>query len=67
MTKDYEEKKEWCDNVAELIVDEMIHAELVKKENFEEAVAVAAEEIFARLIVNDYPPPFNPKLITKKS
>lgn len=37
----------------------MIDAGLIKKEDFKKAAAVAAEEIPARLMVGDYPPPLD--------
>lgn len=42
--------------LAGLIVDALVDAGFVKKENFEEAVAVAAEEITVRKALGDYYP-----------
>lgn len=50
----------WCDSVAELIVDVMIDADLVKLEKFQDAASVISMELFVRLNLGDYPPPRQP-------
>ena len=57
MTKSDEEIINWSRDAGEIIVDALIDAGLIKKEDFKKAAAVAAEEILARLMVGDYPPP----------
>jgi hypothetical protein len=48
--------EQWCESVAALAVDALLDAGLVRREEFEAAKAVVAEEIFVRLCCNDYPP-----------
>jgi hypothetical protein len=48
--------KQWSDTVAELAVDALICGKVVDRGNFEKAVAIVSEEVFARLCVHDYPP-----------
>jgi hypothetical protein len=48
--------KSWCEKVAALGVDILIDCELVKKEDFDKAKAIVAEEILVRLSMGDYPP-----------
>jgi hypothetical protein len=67
MTKENEEIQVWCNSVAEIAVDAMLGCELVKKDNFKLAVDIVAEEIFVRLIVGDYPPPCNRKLLVENT
>ena len=52
-----DEVKTWCDLIAALAVDALVDGDLIKKEEFEEASAIVAEEILIRLLLNDYPPP----------
>ena len=59
MRKEVDEIQTWSDSVAEIVVDAMVDAKLVKIENFTQAVAVASMEISVRLICGDYPPPCN--------
>jgi len=47
--------------VAILAVDELVNAGLVRRDDFESAVAIAAEEIQVRLAMKDYPPMENAK------
>jgi hypothetical protein len=47
----------WSKKVAELGVDRLIDHGLIKKEDFERATSIVAEEIFLRLTIHDYPPP----------
>jgi hypothetical protein len=49
--------KTWCDTVAALGVDVLVDHELVRKEDFERATEIVAEEILVRLSMGDYPPP----------
>ena len=49
--------KSWCEKVAALGVDVLIDGELLKREDFERAKAIVAEEILVRLSMGDYPPP----------
>ena len=49
--------KSWSHAKAELAVDALVDAGLIRVEDFDRAVAVVAEEIFVRLILGDYPPP----------
>jgi hypothetical protein len=49
--------KAWSEAVAALVVDALRWAKIVQKDDNERAVAIAAEEIYARLCVRDYPPP----------
>ena len=44
-------------DVAGLSVDALIDAVLLRKEEFDRAAAVVAEEMSGRLALNDYPPP----------
>ena len=46
----------WSRKVAILAVDELVNAGLVRRDDFESAVAIAAEEIQVRLAMEDYPP-----------
>jgi hypothetical protein len=48
--------KTWSKGVAELAVDALLDAGLVRREDFEPAVEVVAEEILVRLCLRDYPP-----------
>ncbi len=48
--------KTWSDKVGALAVDALVTAKLVKKEEFERAVAIVSEEIYVRLCLRDMPP-----------
>jgi hypothetical protein len=48
--------KEWSDRVAALAVDALLTGKVVRKEDFERAVAIISEEIAVRLTLGDYPP-----------
>ena len=50
----------WSKGVAQLAVDALVDAGLIKQEEFKGAVAIVAEEIFVRLALGDYPPHSNP-------
>ena len=39
-----------------MAVDALLDAGLVRREDFDRAVGVVAEEIFVRLVLGDYPP-----------
>ncbi len=49
--------KSWSDKVAIFAVDALVDAALVKKDDFDQAVEIVAEEILVRLSLGDYPPP----------
>ncbi|WP_017658948.1 hypothetical protein [Baaleninema simplex] len=49
-------KKSWSQHVAGLGVDMLVDNGLIKKEDFELAVEIVAEEIWVRLTMEDYPP-----------
>jgi len=46
----------WCEKVAGLGVDALVDCELVRREDFDQAKAVVAEEILVRFSMGDYPP-----------
>ena len=48
-------ESEWCRRVAETAVDALVTAKIVGKADFERASAIVAEEIGARLSVEDRP------------
>jgi hypothetical protein len=48
--------REWCDKVASLGVDVLVHVGLIPKAEYEKATAIVAEEILVRLSLHDYPP-----------
>ena len=48
----------WSRAVAALAVDELVDHGLVKLEDFDSAVDIAANEIQIRLAMGDYPPAF---------
>ncbi len=56
MAEDKEDIKTWSDNIAALAVDVLVDSGLIKKEDFQTASAIVAEEILVRLIMKDYPP-----------
>ena len=47
----------WSEKVAELGVDMLVDHGLIKKEDFQRATSIVAEEIRVRLAIGDYPPP----------
>jgi hypothetical protein len=67
MTKENEEYQRWSNDVAELIADAMIDANLITKGQFEESVNVIGLEIFVSLISGDYPPPLKPQLLSNEA
>ena len=48
--------KAWSDHVASLSADALIEARLVGQDDFEQALGIISEEIFARLCLHDFPP-----------
>ncbi len=64
MTEEDKAIQNWSDSVAEIVVDAMVDAGLVKTGSFKDAVSVASLEIFVRLICGDYPPPCKPKQLS---
>jgi hypothetical protein len=46
----------WSEKVAGLGVDILVDHGLIKKEDFERATSIVAEEIRVRLAIGDYPP-----------
>ena len=67
MTVEDKDKMEWGESIAAIIVDALVDSGTVKKADFKDAVEVVAEELFVRLLVGDYPPPFDAKLLTEGS
>jgi hypothetical protein len=67
MTSEEKDQMDWSESVADLIVYVLVDSEIVKKEDYEDAVKVVAEELFVRLLCRDYPPPFDIKLLTENS
>jgi hypothetical protein len=45
----------WSRSVAELAIDALVTAKIMEKDDFSRAVAIAAEEIYVRLIMQDRP------------
>lgn len=56
-----EDLKTWCESIGRIVADAMLDVGLIEKERFEDAVEVAALELFCRMLVGDYPPPYKPK------
>jgi len=52
--KSNERRRITSEDLAALIIDALIDANIVQKEHLEEAIAIAAEEIEARKAVGDY-------------
>ncbi len=48
--------KRWSEQIAGLAVDALVDAGLVRRDQFDSATAIVAEEILVRLCCNDYPP-----------
>jgi hypothetical protein len=46
----------WCDAIGHLVADALVDAGVIRIEDLESAKSVIAEELFARLSVEDYPP-----------
>lgn len=53
--------KSWSEDVAGLALDALVDCGIVRKEDFDRALSVVAEEILVRLCLGDYPPPEGPK------
>jgi hypothetical protein len=47
----------WCEKVASLGVDMLLENNLVKRDDFDLAVTLVAEEIRIRILIGDRPPP----------
>ena len=56
MTELDAEQKEWSTAVAELVVDALRDHDLISESARRDAVEVVMDEIWARLLVHDYPP-----------
>ncbi len=68
MDKKYVEMQSWSDSVANIVADEMLRCNLIKNDDFNDAIEVIGEEIFVRLICGDYPPPpFRMKLLAENT
>ncbi len=52
--------KAWNDRMAELAVDALLTAKLLRKEDFSRAVEIVSEEISVRLALGDRPPTETP-------
>jgi hypothetical protein len=50
-----ETETEWCVKIAELAVDMLVRANIVKKADFDRATAIVAEEIGVRFALEDRP------------
>jgi hypothetical protein len=50
-------QKSWSEKVAGWGVDMLVDHGLIKKQDFERATGIMAEEILVRLAIGDYPPP----------
>jgi hypothetical protein len=50
------ENESWGRKVAELVLDAVVDYDLLRREDFDVAVEIAAEEIQIRLAMADYPP-----------
>ena len=59
-----ENQKSWSERVAALGVDLLVDHGLIKKQDFERATSIVAEEILVRLAVGDYPPPESPSVMS---
>ena len=46
----------WSKKVAALALDELVNAVFLRREDFDAALEIAAEEIRIRLVMEDYPP-----------
>ena len=46
----------WSRSVVALALDELVNAGLLRREDFDAALEIAAEEIRIRLVMEDYPP-----------
>jgi hypothetical protein len=48
----------WSERVAALAVDALRYPKIAQRNDLGRSIAIVAEEIYARLCVRDYPPPF---------
>jgi len=55
--KRYAKLEEWCEGVAQIVVDALIEAKLIDPLQFDKAAEIVTEEITMRLTIGDYPPP----------
>ena len=46
----------WCDNIAGLVADALVDGGMVQHSDFKQAAEIISEEIWIRLLTNDYPP-----------
>jgi len=49
--------KTWCDDIAILIADALVDSGHIRKDDLSAVSDIVSEELFVRLLVNDYPPP----------
>ena len=61
--KEYESKMVWSESISYILADALLDGEVIKNDDFEKAKEILAEELFFRLLVEDYPPPYDVKLI----
>ncbi|WP_299411573.1 hypothetical protein [Acaryochloris sp. IP29b_bin.148] len=47
--------KDWSDMIGGLTADALLDANIIQKDQFEDACEVIAEEVFVRLCLNDRP------------
>jgi hypothetical protein len=46
----------WCDSIAGLVADALVDGGMVQHSDFKQAAEIISEEIWVRLLINDYPP-----------
>lgn len=46
----------WCDSIARLVADALVDGGMVQHSDFKQAAEIISEEIWIRLLINDYPP-----------
>jgi len=49
--------KTWCDDIAILIADALVDSGHISKDDLSAVSNIVSEELFVRLVLNDYPPP----------
>jgi len=49
--------KTWCDNIATLIADALVDSAHIRNGDLSAVSDIISEELFVRLLANDYPPP----------
>ena len=47
--------KEWSQSIAQLVADLLVRAKLIDQSDFDRAVAIAAQDIYVRLAMQDRP------------